>query len=410
MNAWRERAAGAWLAWWEAVLLGVLTVGAYGLVVYGFSVFIGPIHDDTGWPIASLSGAFTLSSLAGGVGGAGAGWLLDRAGGRPVLLGSLVFGCGFLAIASSAPTALVFVVAWGAGGGFIGAGLFYNVTMALTARLYPAQRVRAFSILTFVGGFAAVVYFPLAGLLVDLMPWRDAMRLLIVLMALHVLPAALLVSGGASARMPLALNPSSRVGFDGVRDALLSRQVILMMAMFSIASMAFAAVQVLHVPAIAAGGTSLGVATALASVRGILSLPGRALMGPVAGRLGVPGALGLVYALMAIGTLPLAAGGHVPLLVVFTVLTGLSFGTISPLHGLYAADVYGEKRIGTLMGVQSLVVSVLSALGPVLLGLTVDASGGYRIAVVCMAATFAVALLLLVLLRRSVAGGGARPA
>lgn len=133
-------------------------------------------------------------------------------------------------------------------------------------------------------------------------------------------------------------------------------------------------------------------------------------MGPVAGRLGVPGALGLVYALMAIGTLPLAAGGHVPLLVVFTVLTGLSFGTISPLHGLYAADVYGEKRIGTLMGVQSLVVSVLSALGPVLLGLTVDASGGYRIAVVCMAATFAVALLLLVLLRRSVAGGGARPA
>ncbi|KAA0237317.1 MAG: MFS transporter [Chloroflexi bacterium CFX7] len=406
----RKRTADAWLTWWQVLLLGLLTVGAYGLVVYGFSVFIGPIRDDTGWSMSALSGAFTLSSLAGGVGGAGTGWLLDRAGARPVLLGSLLSGSALLMAAASAPGELAFVLAWGAGGGFIGAGLFYNVTMALTARLYPAERVRAFSILTFVGGFAAVIYFPLAGLLVDLLPWRTAMRVLIVLLIVHVLPAAVLVKGGGAASGPGPGSAAPGEGGRGVRDALLSREVILMMAMFSLAAMAFAAIQVLHVPAMAAGGASLGVATAVASARGILSLPGRALMGPVVERFGVMKTLGLVYVLMAIGTLPLAAGGHVAMLLVFMVLTGLSFGTISPLHGLYAADVYGERRIGTLMGLQSLVVSLLSALGPVLLGLTVDASGGYGIAVVCMAAAFGAALLLLLLLGRSVKGPGARPA
>ncbi len=388
--------------WRDAVLLGFLTVGAYGVSVYASGVLIEPVHDDTGWSVGWISAAFTVSGLAGGMGALGSGWLLDRIGARPVLLGSLLPGAALLLLASIARNALVFVVAWGLGGGLISAGLFYNITMALTARLYPGDRVRAFAVLTFVGGFAAVIYFPLAGVLVDQFGWRTATRALVVLMVAHVLPA-LAIRGGA-APAGAAATPL-RGDLAGIGDALRSRQVVLMIGMFSLAAMAFGAIQVHHVPAMTAAGVSLGTATALASVRGFLSLPGRVLMEPAVRRTGVLGTLGGVYALMAIGSLPLAFGRGLGWLLVFTFSTGIAFGALSPLHGLRAAEVYGERRIGTLMGFQSLVVSLVSAMGPLLLGLTVDATGGYRLAILLSCGLFAAALALLLMARGQPAAG-----
>jgi MFS family permease len=390
----RGRASTFWATWWKVVLLGVLTVGSYGIAVYAFGVLIEPIHESTGWSIGALSTSFTVSSLIGGVTGAGSGWMLDRVGARPVLLGSLAAGSVFLLLAASAPSMPLFVGAWGLGGGIISAGLFYSVTMALTTRLFPRDRIRAFAILTFVGGFAAVIYFPLAGLLVELLEWRIAIRVMVGLLVLHVLPAALLVSGGHAP--PSVVGHGGRGNYGGVLEAFRSRDVLQMVAMFSLAAMGFAAIQVHHVPAMTSLGVSLGTATAVASARGFLSLPGRAFMEPVTRRLGVPVATGTAYILMAAGIVPLAIGGELVWILLFMVVTGFVFGAISPLQGLYAADVYGERRIGTLMGIQSLIVSVVSATGPMVLGLTVDATGGYRTAMLLTAGLFGGAFVLLV--------------
>ncbi len=380
----------AWKHWWPIVLLGVLTVGSYGFVIYAFSVLIAPIHEETGWSIGALAGSFTLSMLVGGVMAPASGWLLDRFGGRPVMLGSLGIGSAFLLLASAATSLPMFVIAWGIGGGAISAGLFYNVTMALTTRLFADERVRAFAVLTFIGGFAAVLYFPLAGLLSDLMSWRTAIRVLVVLMVLHALPAALTISGGQA--KAAVVKTSTRAAVVAVFR---SRDVVQMIAMLTLAAMAFGAIQVHHVPAMRAAGVSLGAATAIASVRGLLSLPGRGLIEPVVRRTGVAGAIGLVYLLMAIGILPLAVHGGIAWPLMFMVVTGLAFGAISPLHGLYAAEVFGESRIGTMMGVQSLIVSLLSATGPALVGLSVDMTDSYSVAMLLTAALFAGALVLL---------------
>ena len=77
-------------------------------------------------------------------------------------------------------------------------------------------------------------------------------------------------------------------------------------------------------------------------------------------------------------------------------ITGLAFGTIAPLHGLHAAAVFGERRIGTLMGAQTAVVAVASAAGPLLVGLTVDATDGYGVALAIIAIMFGLSLGLLV--------------
>ena len=45
------------------ILLGAMTVGAYGLVLYGFGAFVAPIRDDTGWSNGAISAAFSPITL-----------------------------------------------------------------------------------------------------------------------------------------------------------------------------------------------------------------------------------------------------------------------------------------------------------------------------------------------------------
>ena len=107
-------------------------------------------------------------------------------------------------LASQAAEAWQFVAAWSVGGAAIGGGLFYNVTMPVTARLYPSDRAAAFSVLTLLGAAASPIFYPLAAWLVEAMGWRGGLQVLIGVTVLCVAPAALLV------RAPAATTPSPR--------------------------------------------------------------------------------------------------------------------------------------------------------------------------------------------------------
>ncbi len=61
---------------------------------------------------------------------------------------------------------------------------------------------------------------------------------------------------------------------------------------------------------------------------------------------------------------PLVAAGSIAWVWIFVVLTGIAFGSIAPMQGLYSAELYGQRRIGTLMGMQQLIVGSASAAGP----------------------------------------------
>ena len=167
MTSWRVPVA----------LLGAVTIGAYGLVLYGFGAFVAAIRDDTGWSNGAISAAFSIATLAGGLLALGTGRLLDRFGGQPVMAATLVTGSALLVGSSTADDAWQFIVAWGTGGAIITAGLFYNTTMAITARITPpGERARAYTWLTVIGGLASPIAFPLAGAFVDAWGWRAAVR------------------------------------------------------------------------------------------------------------------------------------------------------------------------------------------------------------------------------------------
>ncbi|HEY5639803.1 MAG TPA: MFS transporter [Dehalococcoidia bacterium] len=380
--------------WWPVMLLGLLTVGAYGFSFYSFGVFLEPISADTGWSTTGLSGAFALGSVVGGAGGVIAGRIFDARGPRPVFIVGLAVGSTLMILAANASSLLAFALRWGAGAGAVSASLFYNITMATTSRLYPHDRAKAFTVLTFVGGFALPIFSPLAGFAIGEWGWRDAMRVLVGIQAVLAVPAIILVSANRPASSPEQA-PDEEEGYASLRDALRSREVIQMSAMLAFSIAAVSAIQVHHVAAFRGAGLSLGAAATLAGIRGLISLPGRGALAIIQGRLGTAGATLTIYVLMAAGALLLVPAGHIAFVWVFVIITGFAFGTVVPLQGLYSAEVLGNRRLGTLLGVQAVVLTLAGASGPLLIGFIADASDSYRPALVLMAALHAVAILLL---------------
>src|SRR5690606_12737739 len=138
------------------------------------------MRDDTGWSNGAISAAFSVSTLLGGLLALTTGRLLDRVGGRPVMGTTLVVGSALLVLSSVADSATHFVVAWGLGGAIIAAGLFYNATMAITARVTStADRPSAYTWLTVIGGLASPIAFPLAGAFTEAWGWRAALRAMV---------------------------------------------------------------------------------------------------------------------------------------------------------------------------------------------------------------------------------------
>ena len=369
------RPIGWLIEWRAAVLLGLATIGAYGVVLYAIGVLVAPIEADTGWSTGALSGAFAIGVLLSGVVAIGAGYALDRAGSRVVFVGALGGGAALLTLASLATSAADFIAAWGLGAALVGGGLYYPMTMATLSRLYPERRAAALSILTLLGALASPIFYPLAGWLTEAYGWREAMRALVMVMVVLVLPGALL----AGARP--ALRPAARVPGPSVRAVLREARVLRLLLAVGLASAATSALLLHQVPAMQAAGLTLTAASGMAGARGLLQIPGRLVLAQLTSRFGLRGTAVLAYGTGAAGAgalcLALAGGPPVALTGVFALTAGLAVGLLSPVHGLLAADAYGEERLGTLSGVQQFVASVAGAAGPWLSGVLVDRTGGY---------------------------------
>ena len=413
-------AAAGWLREWQpAILLGILTVGAYGLPMYGFGVIIEPMQRATeeGWSSGEVNAAFMGSYLLGAAASLLSGRILDAVGPRPVLWSGLLFGTALLFAASYAQSVSLFILLWTLGGAISIAGLFYNVTMPITARLYPHRQTAAMTVLVTTGGFSSVVFLPLTGLLTEEFGWRWAVRALLILAALMALPAVLTVR--RLPPLPTAPTPPSADleedeagiaqrgtaapahGYGGVREALRSREVQIMLVMVATSSFGLGALLNHFVPAATAAGLTLTAGAALTGLRGFLSIPGRALIGPMSALLGLRPALGVAYAVTLLGTLALLAAGPVFWIYLSAVIAGLVWGQTMPLQGLIASQIFGLRRLGTLMALQTSLGNGFTAVGPFAAGLLLDSLGGdYAPVLTAIAIVNLLALLSLLALTR----------
>ena len=372
--------------WRDAILLGLATIGAYGVVYYAFGIFIEPLHDDTGWSTATLSLAYSAGVLLSGVCAVVAGRALDRRGPRPVMLTGVIVGALGLLAASEARQVAWFVACWSIAGGAVAGGLYYNVTMSTTSRLYVERRAAAISVLTLLGALASPIFSPLVAWMVEAWGWRDALRALAVLLVLLAGPAALIVRS-----QPVLAPPRS----PGDRGAWREPVVWRLMLTACLSAGATSALLLHQVSAIRALGLSLAAAAALVGARGLMQIPGRLLLTPLIGWLGVHNTQLVCYVMIAAGASALVFADGLIAAWFFVVAAGLAIGLSSPLNGLLGAEAYGA-RLGTFSGMQTAATSVASASVAWLAGLAVDRTGDYGLTlagIVTLEAAAAAALL-----------------
>ncbi|HUB13443.1 MAG TPA: MFS transporter [Acetobacteraceae bacterium] len=168
-------------------VMGIGQVLVWGSSYYLPAVLAQPIADRTGWPLSWVIGALSLALLVSGLVSPKVGALIERHGGRPILMASAALMAVGLATLAMAPDLAVFTLGWLVLGGAMGTGL-YDPAFAALGRLYGNGARAAITSLTLIGGFASTACWPLSAVLLERFGWRGTCLAYATINLLVVLP------------------------------------------------------------------------------------------------------------------------------------------------------------------------------------------------------------------------------
>jgi MFS family permease len=360
------------------LLLGSAQTLAWASSHYLPAILAVPMARDLGLAPATVFAAFSLALLASAAVGPWCGRLIDRHGGRPMLVASnLMFAAGIGSLAFTQGLWSL-MASWLLIGVAMGCGL-YDAAFSTLARLYGQRSRDAIAGITLLGGFASTVGWPLTAWMETQWGWRSACGAWAALHLVLGLPLNLLLPSSA-AHAPL---PTTAITADGKASPtspepalpLASRHAPWLLA-FTFAAMGFiTTTMAAHLPRLL---QMAGATLAMAVLAG-------ALIGPaqVAGRLLEIGVLRRLHPLFSarlatlghpLGVLALMAFGPAaaPL---FATLHGLGNGINTIVRGTLPLVLFGARGYGARQGWITLPARFTAALAPYAAGLALDAWG-----------------------------------
>jgi MFS family permease len=406
--------------WWSVLALSVTETVSYGILYYAFTVFVTPMADELGVGIAAVAGAYALGVVVSGLLAGSVGAYLDRHGARGLMTaGSLLAGALLMAW-SYVETLPGLYLVWTLMG-FALATTLYEPAFAVLAVWFERRRPAALTVLTFVAGFASVIFLPLAGWWVETLGWREALRALaLVLWAVTVPLHALVlrrhprdvgqaVDGGPAThdRWPRtqvparpSLTPAAAFRSPAFRWLTVS---------FTASMMVIMALGVHLVPLLQGRGMNAAEAAAVGGAVGLMALPGRLIFTPLGAVISRHLVTSAIFVAQAAGLAALLAWPGPAGVTAFVVLYGAGFGAITPARAALVVETFGPERYGTIAGRMALVGTLARALAPIALGALVDRGAGYGGALGALIGLAALAALAVALAGRPTAGAGEGP-
>jgi len=383
-------ARGTYYGWILVGALSLTEMTSWGVLYYSFSVFLVPMQQELGWSRASMTGAFSLALLLSGLTSVPVGRWLDRHGPRGLMtLGSLA--AALLVLAWGAVTSLsAFYCIW-AGIGMTMAAVLYEPAFAVIAKWFVRYRGRALTMLTFVAGFASVIYIPLAGWLIREQGWREALRTLAYILALGTIPLHALLLRRRPEDLGLAVDGDGpSVSADAQpTPGVAERSVTLGSALRQATFWWLAAAFVMNVVGVIALNVHLvsylidrGYETSFAATTmgfvGIMALPGRLIFTPLGDLLPRSLVTACLFLLQTLSLLVLLWVPGKAGVFGFVALFGAGFGAITPARAALVAEFYGPAAYGSISGTLALFLTVAGALAPVGAAWGHDLAGGYE--------------------------------
>jgi len=251
--------------------LGAAQCVFWGVLYYGFAVWLLPLQSRLGVGMVVVATAYSLGLLVAAVLAPRVGRGFDLGHGRRMLrLGLVAAVAGLVLLAWSRSVPLLFLAWLGIGTGM--ALLLYESAFALVhgAIAAPLPRLRALAAVTVVGGLASTIFLPMSGAMVE----GYGLRASLLAGAAWVLAAGLLLE---RAVLPPLLAPSNRpeATNEDTRADLASGRIRGIATVFTSGTVAGMALTTLLVPHLVSRGVGLGQAATVLAALGLAQLPGR---------------------------------------------------------------------------------------------------------------------------------------
>jgi len=368
------------------VALGLAQTLAWSSSYYLPAILADPISASLGISRAWVFAAFSLALLIAACSGPAIGRVIDRYGGRGVLMASnLVLAGGLVALASAGSAVWLFA-AWAVLGVGMALGLYDASFAALTA-LYGQAARGPITAITLFGGFASTVSWPVSTFLDHEFGWRETVLVWAALNLIVGLPLNWLVPSLSKAYVQRSRAEGAAVGWKPRREMFLLAFVFAA-AWFVTGAMASQLPTLLE----RAGATQLQAIAASALV-------GPAQVGARVAEFFVLRHMHPLYSARIAALLhPLGAAVFAilgpPAAAAFALLYGAGNGLLTIARGTVPLALFGPHGYGERTGLLGAPARAAQALAPLLFGILLDRMGPSAIFVSAALCLFAFAALL----------------
>ncbi|WP_265921185.1 oxalate/formate MFS antiporter [Cupriavidus nantongensis] len=346
---------------WVQLVFGVICMAMIANMQYGWTLFVNPIDDKYGWGRTAIQVAFTIFVVTETWLVPIEGYLVDKYGPRPVVVGGGLLCAVAWALNSVASSLPMLYVAAAIGG--LGAGAVYGTCVGNALKWFPNRRGLAAGITAAgFGAGSALTVVPIANMIKTsgyeaAFLWFGLGQGLVVFilgMALYPPSAKILSEVKTTLKAAATYNASPR-------EVLKSPIFWVMYAMFVMmaAGGLMATAQLgpiakdfgLHEAPISILGLTLPALTFALTIDRVLNGLTRPFFGWISDHIGRERTMFFAFAVEAVGILLLSKYGHHP--VAFVILTGVVFFAWGEIYSLFPAtcgDTFGPKFAATNAG------------------------------------------------------------
>lgn len=397
-----QQARGMHRGWWIVVVSGIFHGLFGGLYHTGISVYFLPLIRDFQISRTTLSLAFSLRTLEGGIEGPLAGYMVDRFGPRSVIVfGVVTGGLGFILLATTRSYPMFLLV-------FLGLltigfstpfhGIAFSINQWFRRRLGIAMSLAATG--SAVGGFLLTPAVAWVVLNPDL-GWRWAAVISGLILLIIGPPLALAYRKPTEAEAAMDEAPPAPVGTASgetprvyedftVREALHTPTYWILALAIGLRLTAQSALMVHLIPILVSRQVDEGVGASLLALMALARLPSMIGAGWLADRWSRPkvSALSMVAGVMASGVALWGPDG-LSTGVGFILLFAVAQASNSITWALIG-QFFGRRNFGTLRGGVTMVQSLMSTGGPITAGWVFDRWGNYSNALMGIVALYLV--------------------
>jgi sugar phosphate permease len=364
-----------------AITAFVALFAIVGLALYGLPLYYDFMVTEFGWTRTQVTSGNALSKLVvGPVFGFVAGVIVDRFGPRRVMMAGIVMAGGALiGLAHMTSLAMFYLFYLFNALGYVFGGPLPN--QVLLSRWFDRARGKAMGFAYLGIGVGGTLVPLLSARLVAAFGWRGALQALGILIIVVALPFAYFVredptteggrTGGRSDTTREAAAPIGRV---------FRAPAFYLIAIGSMCSIAAVGGTNQHLKlflSLDLHYTQGGAASIISTVLGF-SIGGRLFMGWLADRMPKKHVMLIIYLLIAASIPLLFVGRSALAMYAFAAIFGLGLGGEYMIIPLMAAELFGVRVLGRLMGVVLTADGVAEAVAPMGIGYLRDLTGSYH--------------------------------